>query len=459
MYKQLLKLLFQQKRRDFTWKDFFVSLYGYIMLAIFIGGMYFGSDGKIVEMLDFNLANYVLVTLAIFLFADLLSKIVMKKEVTVMDDYLRTRPISSRSWDAFLMTNNLLDFWTWCVPIAVAFFALILLSLPMALLAILTSLSASMVNAMALTCYRRADAWWLRLPMIVVMALFLMGSLVYGIFTACFPSPALQMWTYIVLNLIAIGTLYLYLTNMHCYDEHAAKTKRVRQLNAASRFALDWAGLWRTKRMRQSVIIIVVIMVLDAYLLLGIDDAEKRWACDFIVLFLVCGPSLLQAQWTFGIEANFFHGLWTKPVSVHQLLTNKFFFFAILNVAAALLLLPAVCLGWMGAGKLMSTLLFTIGVINLISMPTCLFSQRLDLFSSAFFNYQGASMKINLYAIVCVVPMILFIVGYGLLPETTCDIIFSALGIVGIAVHPWAIRTFANAFIARRHERFEAYMQ
>src|SRR3712207_7095131 len=38
-------------------------------------------------------------------------------------------------------------------------------------------------------------------------------------------------------------------------------------------------------------------------------------------------------QWGFGVEANFFHGLMTKPVTVERLLLNKFFFYMLINVA------------------------------------------------------------------------------------------------------------------------------
>lgn len=459
MYKQLLRLWWTQKRRNFTWKDVMVYFYGYFLLGCMVVSFYFGSDGTN-PLEGLNLTGLALVAITSTLVCDLAGKLFMKKEVTVMDDYLRVRPIRQRTWDAFLLTINLLDFWTWAYPIGVAFFSFLLLPPATALLAVLTSLSASMVNAMALTCCRRANRWWQRWPVILTIVFFLGGSLLYGIFTAFFPLPALQMWTYIVLNVLAVGALYLYLTHLPTYDEHTVKTQRVRTINAASRLALDWAGLWRTKRIRQSIIIIMVVMLADTYLMLGMPAEDQQvMANDFILLFVICGPSLVLSQWTFGIEANFFHGLWTKPVSVLRLLTNKFIFFALLNAAATVLLIPAVCLGWLSAWKLLAALVFTIGCANLVGLPTCLFSQRLDLFSSAFFNYQGASMKLNFYSIVCLLPFGLFVLLYDLLPELTANIILLAIGLLGLAIHRPLLERLARAYTQRRHERFEAYMQ
>lgn len=457
MYKELIKLWWTQKRRSFTWKDVAIGLYGYFLLACMLGGMYFGNDGEMGELLDIDFADYAMVMVTCLLFMDLVGKIFIKKEASVMDDYLRSRPISQRTWNAFVVTVTLMDYWTWAFTIGVALVSFLLLPWALALAVTAASLSASLVNALALTCYRRADQWWLRVPMVVVLVLFLAGSIVYGLIACAIFTPAWQAGCYTVLNLIALAILFFYMTQLHCYDERKETVARVRRINVASRFALDWAAVWRPKRIRQMVIIITLIMIVDVYLNLstGADGFEN--ANNFLLLFAVSMPSVVLAQWTFGVEANFFHGLWTKPMSVNQLLTNKFYFFAILNGVAAALLLPAVLCGWLGLLKLLAILVFTVGVINPTCLPTCLFSERLDLFSSAFFNYQGASTKINVYALICLLPEGIAWTLYYFLPEQPVTIALLALGLVGIAVSPLVLRRLSAAYVARRHARFEAY--
>lgn len=459
MYKELLRLWWTQKRRNFTWKDVFVSLYGYFVLACMIGGMYFGSDGEVAEVLDMDLSSYALATVTTMLAGDLMEKMAMKKEATVMDDYLRTRPVSAKAWDAFVLTVNLLDYWTWAYVLLVGVVALLLFPWTFALALALTTLTASMVNAMALSCYRRADQWWLRLPMIVVLALFIVGSMAYGFVAAAIFTPSWQMGIYASLNVIAIASLCIFMTHMRCYDERQTKTQRVRSLNVASRFSLDWAAVWRPKRIRQMVFFLALFMIADFYLVAWAGEVDDRFQRYMIMVFTICMPSVVLAQWTFGVEANFFHGLWTKPVSIFRLLLNKYYFFILLNTLAAVALLPTTLLGWQSVWSILACYFFTVGVTNLACMPTCLFSQRLDLFSSAFFNYQGASTKINFYGLVCFLPIGIAIMLYDLMAETTANLVLFGLGIAGILIHRIALRPLADAYVKRRHARFEEYMK
>lgn len=461
MYPQLLRLWLKQKWRDLTWKKVVTELYGYIILLFFCGGAYFGSDGALTSLigLDSDLSDYALACITSLLFFDLLGKIFIKKEMTVMDDYLRARPVSQGAWNLFLLTANLMDYWTWSFPIAITIFALCAMPLPHALATGITALTASMVNAMAITSTRRADTWYRKVPPITALIAYVIGSFVYGLAATTLLPFGLRMGGYVLFNIVAVAALFAYMTTLHSYDEHVQKARRVRSVNAASTFALDWAALWRPKRMRQSVLLVTLIMVLDAYFVVGTAEEQPGLMFNFILLCAVGMPSMVLAQWTFGVEANFFHGIWTKPVSVESLLINKFRFFAILNTVAALLLVPMAMLGWVGWLKLVAIYVFTIGMANLVCMPTCLFSQRLDLFSSAYFNYQGSSMRLNLYAFVCLVPDAVALALFSLLSEHTACCVLLVLGLIGLSRYRMAIRPLAALFVHRRHARFEAYMK
>lgn len=460
MYQLLIKIWWKQQVRSFTWKDLFIYGYFFFVLACMAFGFYAGAGESMKSLLSTDFSPYAVGIIAAFLPFDLLVKAGFKKEAPIMDDYLRSRPCSQRAWDAFLTTVNVANFWTWAFPISLAVLFLIFMPTPLALLGTVAALSMSMVNAMTFTCFRRADSWWLKWPMLAVMLLFFCGTVAYATLTAMLDiRPTTQLSVYLLFNIVSIALLYLYLTQMHSYDEHAIKTKRVRSMGGGTSFSLEVAGLLRTKRLKQMVIFITLFMVADTYLVLSTGSEDYSESFFTVILFAVCIPSVALAQWTFGVEANFFHGLWTKPVSIYQLLVNKFRFFALLNVIAAVLLLPAVVIGWLNPLMLGAILIYTIGFVNLVCMPTCLFSTRLDLFSSAFFNYQGANMKINVYSIVVLLPIGWAWFLQDFFSEQTIMIAFSILGIAGLLVHPLALRSLANIFIRRRHSRFEAYIQ
>ena len=81
----------------------------------------------------------------------------------------------------------------------------------------------------------------------------------------------------------------------------------------------------RAKRVRTMVILITAIFLFDAYLFAlmplepGQEMGDKVAMTTFYVVGAILLPSVVLSQWTFGIEANFFHGLMTKPVKVMQL--------------------------------------------------------------------------------------------------------------------------------------------
>lgn len=460
MYKLLIKLWWTQQMRHFTWKDVVLYCYFFFIVACMGFGFSLGMGDSLESLLqDADFSPYAIGIIAGILPFDLLVKAGFKKEAPIMDDYLRSRPVSARAWDGFLIIANVANFWTWAFPLSLAVLFLIFMPLPMALLGTVAALSMSMVNAMTFTCFRKADSWWLKWPMLAVMWLFFFGTVAYATLMAIVDAaPATQMSLYILCNAVGIGLLFLYLTNTHSYDEHAIKAKRVRSLRGSSPFSLELAGLLRAKRLKQMVLYATLILIADSYLILNTASNESSGHL-ITILFTICMPSMVLAQWTFGVEANFFHGLWTKPVSIHQLLTSKFRFFALLNALTAVCLLPAVLLGWMDGLLLGAMLIYAIGFVNLTGMPTCLFSARLDLFSSAFFNYQGATMKINVYSIALLLPLGLAWILMEKASTSATLIVLTTLGFVGLVAHSLVLRPLAKMFIRRRHARFEAFMQ
>jgi len=124
-----------------------------------------------------------------------------------------------------------------------------------------------------------------------------------------------------------------------------------------------------------------------------------------------------------------------------------------------LLVLPVVWLGNVSPWLLVATWLFTTGVGNLSLMPTCLISSRIELFQSAFFNYQGASLAVNLYGLIIFVPLAIYGLCLWLLPEVGALVTLSLLGLLGFALHRVVIEWLARLYEQRRYKSFERYRQ
>ena len=107
--KILLKLWADQKRRDFKWGRFLGEAYFFALftfVSIIITYAVYEETGS-TEGAEVAVP---FIAVAIIL-PDFLNKLVMKHDETVMDHYLKSKPISDRVWNRFLLVTNLFSFW------------------------------------------------------------------------------------------------------------------------------------------------------------------------------------------------------------------------------------------------------------------------------------------------------------------------------------------------------------
>ena len=221
----------------------------------------------------------------------------------------------------------------------------------------------------------------------------------------------------------------------------------------------------RAKRIRNMVILISAIFLFDAYMfaLLPSEASSEMGGKDAMVTLYVVGaillPSVVLSQWTFGVEANFFQGLMTKPIKIGQMLTNCFYFNVLVSAVALLLTLPFLFLD-AGVGIVVLISGFCLAVfVNLFNLPTCLFSSRLEIFSSSMFSMQGANMKINLFGIAFLVPLGGVTVIYYFFGELAWCISCVAMALVAVLIHKWFIGKIAAMFYKNRYKRMEKFME
>jgi len=116
-------------------------------------------------------------------------------------------------------------------------------------------------------------------------------------------------------------------------------------------------------------------------------------------------------------------------------------------------------LGYWGIDLLVATFFFC-AIVNIIMMPTCLFSKRLDLFSSAFFNYQGANMAIHLYSFAIFIPMGIYAAIMLLINNIyIAESIVALLGIIALLLHRIVLKSLANRFMSIRYKRMETFCE
>lgn len=466
MLKLLLSLRYIQWRRNFSWRKFLAVLYFVGIMLIMIVGMLFANRDVLADQLDMlppaALAIALVSTLSL---TDFIMKMMLNTDAVVMDDFLRTKPISSNAWNRFIAILLAVDPWNLVMPMFVALLGAFLLPTGVTVLAVVAALVQTLMLSWLVADIHKAPRIENSLPLWIgglVYYLVMTGLSIILIVLATTSGMPLHLpgspWTelvlFIALDIVLTGVLYLYFCHMRAYDEHEQHANNVRSVGDVTLFSTEYLSVWRSKRFRVPMLFITALFLLQSYTLPNDDVAQLN-----IPLYFILGwPSIFLGQWVFGIEGNYFHGLWTKPYSIEHMLLNKYKFFIILTLSMAVLLIPAIFFLGLRPTTLIALILMLGCGQSLLMMPTCLFSTRVDLFSSAFFNYQGASMRVTIYSFIIIIPLAIYAFCSLALAPLWGDAIMAAIGLAALAFHRPCIRRLAQKWKNNRYENMERYL-
>lgn len=471
MFKLLLSFWWTQWRRNFRWGRFLMVLYfGGLMLLMTFAMLFAANEAFSDQLSKLPLSAFAFALVAMLSLPDFIMKLMWGTDAVVMDDSLRTKPIPNSAWNRFMAFSLVVDPWNWLMPVMVAIAGFWMLPAGVAVMAIVATAVQSLMLSWLVADIHKAPGNQYTLPLWAGMIAYYLGTLGIGVLLvilAMVPDIGLSLpgspWTELLLLIVLDGVLcmvlYRYFGRMHAYDDHEQHADTVRSVGDVTLFSTEYLSVWRSKRFRMPMLLIIGMFLFQAY-----QQQTSTMQSDFfglnIGLYFVIGwPSMFLGQWVFGIEGNYFHGLWTKPYSIERMLLNKYKFFIMLTVGVAVLLIPAVFLVGLRPTTLVALVLFLGFGQSLLLMPTCLFSTRVDLFTSAFFNYQGANMGINLYSLIMFIPMAIYVVSTIFLPPIWSDAVMAAIGLVAWASYRPCIRMLARRWQANRYAHMERYLK
>lgn len=456
MLKLLIRLWWLHKSRTFTKRELIVGLYFFMLYVVVLVGFYLGFsmyDGSVEDNID-TPSVVGLIIAAFLLVPDIIMKMSMKGDAVFMDDYLKSRPVPERIWGVFLLFSNVTNFLNYLLPIIMLPFLFFLFGWKLAVADFALMLFLSYADSLFVTCFRRTSDNFLRFSLIAGWFIMLAAMSLILLFSVLLP-VWMQYIGMFVLAFAVLSGLVVFLANEENYDESRHKAVRHRSLGKVTLFTMQLYGLIRAKRLRVMVMLMFLIFIFDAYIDVWISPEDASLVLYTVLAVIM--PSLVLSQWTFGVEANFFSGLITKPVTVEEMLDNCYYFYILLSFVGALFMIP-VLFFTSKFTLLMLIASFSIALfINLFNMPTCLFSTRLELFSNSFFNMQGANMKINFYSLALLLPAAIFVGIYLLCGPVIWSIVSIVTGVISIAVHRKVIKLVAMRFVARRYSRLETF--
>lgn len=462
--KELLRLWWTQKRRAFRWKELFLAAYFALLFVVMVVAVYAALRDRLTQgMLPVALVNLLPLLAVCATPADLMMKLLWRRSPVEMDDYLRTRPVSPSDWALLILLDTKLGFMQWMISLSMAFVVALFIGVGWGLLMLILTFTCTLVNALLQNCWRRAPGNQWTLPLLFGYIAWTVLGWAIAVSTVVWAMVAVASALLILVNGITCYVLHRYFVRMKNHNEelHTNASTTAHSLGDVSLWSIEWTQILRSKRLRTSSLLMMVLFLLNVYMQQSSATTLQNdfgLAVNPMLFFAIGFPSLMLAQWVLGIEANYFCGIWTKPWPVEGILRRKYYFFCALCVLMTALCLPAVVWLHLSALSLVATLFFSCGVLVLPFMATCLYSSRMDLFSSAFLSYQHGNRQLNIFSLVMFIPMIIYILAYLFLPPLWANVLVACLGLVCFALHGVYIRWISGIWYRRRHEIMERWL-
>ena len=337
-----------------------------------------------------------------FIVPDFLFKLIFEHDQTVMDAFIRIRPISQSSWDRFLSFSQ---FW---------------------------------------------KASNLSMPLILAPACLLFMPFRWGLVTL------LVLYLFSVFGGFLV-MLFKHKGNYPLEKQVSAKAGRsFRQGSGHHVFGIQSRSFLRSKRLKTSVLVLTGVFffqfISQGFAEIGRFDSVFL---TFTILYAAVGLS----QWGLSIEANFFCGIWTRPIPVHRLLEDKFLFSAFLGGVTALVAIPFCYWFKIPLYAPLAYALFNAGVGILLIMIDAYKCMPFDLFGKTFFNYHGSSSTFKGSAFLALfVVMIIPIVLPHILPEWAALLILAVIGLAGCVLYRPYFRWVERQFLKNRYHYMEKYL-
>ena len=284
--KLLFQLYFRQKWHGFKFAKLGFTAYLYILYCSAIALMFNGVEFAIP---DAFIPATLLGTCMLMALPDFLFKLFMCHNATVMDSFLKTRPISRTNWNWFLVLSQ--------------FFNSSNLFFPIMLIPIFFHIMSMGNTVLMFVCL------------------------------------------YLLSVMTGVAAMIIKKESNYVDEMSGLKINKKRQVSTSTPiFAVQYKSIWRSKRLR------FMVLLSAAYILIMLanptcTDPNNSLGLVMIAMATYFVP-LMFGQWGMSIEANFFNAIWTKPISLAKIVTDKFRMLCILSTIGMSEVLLMIILGF-----------------------------------------------------------------------------------------------------------------
>ena len=484
---------------DFEWKQFFRSSYWQKSIALNIILALFAIY-MLLSFLTLGIALYPILKeqfptesplfkvndfLFYWILADLFLRFFMQKLPVMSVKPFLTLPVHKSKIVNYVLGKSMLSFFNFLPLFAIIPFGIFAITENENLLQVLVWMFLMLIITLIVNFLNfiiestTSDSDWAFLPIIVIVSgLFTLNHYeilpLYSVFSKGLSGILIQP-VLITIPILIWASLYLInfkLLKKKLYIDASLKVKseevQTTEMTWLNRFGsvapflqLDLKLLWRNKRPRSSVFIIVMGLF---YGLIFYTNPVYKDMTPFLVFvaIFITGVFLISfGQFIPAWDSAYYKMLMSQNIKYKDYLNAKFSLMQWSAIILFVLSIPYVYFGWEILLLHFAAMMYNVGVNTYVLLFAGSFNRKkIDLSQRAAFNYQGTGAVQWLVGFpILVVPILFFYIPYKLINFEAGVATLIVLGLIGIVLHQKLMQYITGMYLKSKHKMIAAFDQ
>ena len=224
---------------------------------------------------------------------------------------------------------------------------------------------------------------------------------------------------------------------------------------------LDLKLLWRNKRPRSSVFIVIIGLFYGLFFYP--NPIYQEWTAMFVFVgIFVTGIFMINfGQFIPAWDSGYYKLLMTQNVKYKEYLNSKYTLMLVSAIAMFILSIPYVYFGWKILLIHFAAMVYNIGINSYILLYAGSFNRKkIDLSQRAAFNYQGTGAVQWIVGFpLLFIPMIFFYIPYKFINFESGIATLIVLGIIGIVFHQKLMIFITKKYFDSKYKMINAFEQ
>ncbi|WP_111683168.1 DUF5687 family protein [Winogradskyella tangerina] len=224
---------------------------------------------------------------------------------------------------------------------------------------------------------------------------------------------------------------------------------------------LDLKLIWRNKRTKSSVFIMVIGLVYGLFFYPQPMYKDMVWLFPFIGIF-VTGIFLINfGQFIPAWDSGYYKMLMSQNIKYEQYLRSKFVLMVLSVGIMFVLSIPYVYFGWKILIAHFAAAVYNVGVNSHVMLYGGSFNRKkIDLNQRAAFNYQGTGAVQWIIGLpLMILPMLIFALMNWLVGFEAGIALLILMGVAGIVLHKRLMKMITKRYLDSKYKMIDAFSQ